>query len=374
MNNFKKRKRLIFVSIVFVYLIFLFLNELTIKKSMLVAPLTNLTGPSLKYILYWTPFFDRKDFCIGFGSEPFKSCEYKNCFSTDNRFLIPEELFDAILFHATYSKLEHGTPRKRRKQQKYIFMNLESPLHTTDLKQYNSFYNWTMTYRSDSDVFRPYSYILQNETDYVLPSVDSVMKRDKLVAWFVSNCNSKSGRENFTRELQEYLPVDIYGDCGQYKCAKQVTDYKQSSEECYEMIENNYLFYLSLENSLCKDYVTEKMYNVLKRNIVPVVYGGANYTQIAPPYSVINVNDFDSVKDLANYLIYLSKNINEYMKYFEWKRNYYVETSNQLSSCELCRKLNVDQSDKVYVDLNAWWWGPEKRYCKKPPLTFYKEH
>ena len=35
----------------------------------------------------------------------------------------------------------------------------------------------------------------------------------------------------------------------------------------------HYMFYLSFENSLCDDYVTEKLWGWLKRDIVPVVMG-----------------------------------------------------------------------------------------------------
>ena len=36
--------------------------------------------------------------------------------------------------------------------------------------------------------------------------------------------------------------------------------------------------------------------------------GGGNYTRDAPENSVINVNDFPSVKGLADYLTYLTEN------------------------------------------------------------------
>ena len=45
---------------------------------------------------------------------------------------------------------------------------------------------------------------------------------------------------------------------------------------------------------MCRDYVTEKFYNALMYNAVPVVYGGADYAQLAPKNSYIDVRDFKS--------------------------------------------------------------------------------
>jgi alpha-1,3-fucosyltransferase len=47
-----------------------------------------------------------------------------------------------------------------------------------------------------------------------------------------------------------------------------------------EMLDKGYKFYLSFENSLCSDYVTEKFWKILNFNIVPIVLGGANYEKV----------------------------------------------------------------------------------------------
>ena len=60
------------------------------------------------------------------------------------------------------------------------------------------------------------------------------------------------------------------------------------------MLEQDYKFYLSFENAVCVDYVTEKFYNAFLFNMVPIVYGGADYTKLAPNMSYIDVRDFDS--------------------------------------------------------------------------------
>jgi len=62
-----------------------------------------------------------------------------------------------------------------------------------------------------------------------------------------------------------------------------------------EMRERDYKFYLAFENSICPDYVTEKLFNTLLFTTVPIVYGGADYEAIgAPPNSYIDVRNFTS--------------------------------------------------------------------------------
>ncbi len=55
------------------------------------------------------------------------------------------------------------------------------------------------------------------------------------------------------------------------------------------MVEANYKFYLSFENSYCRDYITEKFWKVLKYQVVPIVMGAGDYSLYAPKKSYINV-------------------------------------------------------------------------------------
>jgi alpha-1,3-fucosyltransferase len=60
------------------------------------------------------------------------------------------------------------------------------------------------------------------------------------------------------QELRKYIPVHIYGECGNNTCQKE-------NGQCFRDIENNYKFYLSFENSICNEYITEKFWKILGR-------------------------------------------------------------------------------------------------------------
>ena len=77
------------------------------------------------------------------------------------------------------------------------------------------------------------------------------------------------------------------------------------------------LFFLCLQ-----DYVTEKFFNILAYNVIPVVFNGANMSAIAPPHSYINAEDFSSVEQLAEYLQVVASNDSLFASYFWW-RDYY---------------------------------------------------
>ena len=56
-----------------------------------------------------------------------------------------------------------------------------------------------------------------------------------------------------------------------------------------------YKFALAFENSQCRDYVTEKFWRILNTTLsVPIVMGGGDYEQLAPPNSFLDVRNFSS--------------------------------------------------------------------------------
>jgi hypothetical protein len=105
--------------------------------------------------------------------------------------------------------------------------------------------------------------------------------------------------------------------------------------------------------------VTEKMFEALKHNVVPIVLGGANYTATFPEKSFINMQDFSSMKNLSDYLLYLSETKSEYMKYFKWKAKHQIINSKHgvhQAQCRLCQFLQENEGEGMIVsNLTKWW-------------------
>ncbi|XP_064093761.1 alpha-(1,3)-fucosyltransferase C-like [Macrobrachium nipponense] len=308
--------------------------------------------PSLKKILFWNDMYGKFHYSFGLGREPFvrAGCLFNKCVTTSNHSRYPFSQLDALVWH--FRSEDKELPPERSQHTRYIFVMEESPVHLFgNLTPYDGVFNWTFTYRLDSDFPSPAGYVRRRRVNLPTLSEDVATGKSKMVAWFVSNCKSSSGRESLARTLQKYVPVDVYGKCGPLQCERS----HQSS--CYEMLERDYKFYLSFENSLCKDYVTEKFFGIIQYNVVPIVWGSADYSAQAPPHSLINAADFESVEELASYLKYLDRNTTAYMEYFKWKLSHEVISGWAASSrpwCDLCERLHTDPKEQVYEGLHDW--------------------
>jgi alpha-1,3-fucosyltransferase len=322
---------------------------------------------------------------FGFGYKPFldHGCEFSNCVIFDNETYLPLEEFDAIVFHMCLIWLSELPDFKRQPHQRFIFFTAESPASISrslsDISNMGKYFNWTMSYRLNSDIRLLYGQIepkpsapkTLKETRKLIEAMNLptaknfANKKTYLVAWMASHCNTPGLREEYIRQLSKLIKVDVYGKCGNLSCPRN-TAHSYSDPKCYKFLEGKYKFYLSFENSVCEDYVTEKFFEIMKREMIPIVYGGANYTNIAPPHSYIDALQY-TPKNLAQYLRLLDANDTLYNEYFWWKNHYKVEAGVEQMArngfCELCKKLHLEQNvTKQYHELISEWHPKTK--CK----------
>ncbi|XP_061716478.1 alpha-(1,3)-fucosyltransferase C-like [Cydia pomonella] len=345
----------------------------------------------MKYILEWTSpnHWPLKYWGPGQNEYIRRKCKINNCYVTANRSFFPNtSQFDAVVYNAMemWSHTFIPGPSERSPHQKYIFVSVESSeYYPICNRRYDGYFNWTWTYRLDSD--EPYGYItIRNIAgDIIGPNqimhwmkLDSMQpidtktkkmleKKNKTAAWFVSNCNSLSKREKIVRRLQRQLSkygleIDIFGAC--HWASKQCPLAKM--KECLKLIQEEYYFYLSFENSFSEDYVTEKLLTALQNYAVPVVFGGANYTRFMPDGIYLHARKL-KVSDLAKQMNDIIKDKDRYYNFFKWRNHYSYhdreespDSDDQCITCAMLNDENLVKKETVYKDFRSWWNVPWK--------------
>jgi hypothetical protein len=296
------------------------------------------------------------------GEVPFEKCAEKRCFAFRSILQSPSAKADGIMVHGpNLWYMPSRTRYKRDPKQLWLYYTLESQGRTHCSSHYEStelddWFNITATFKSDSDLVADYKEFrnlndIESNDKYIgqfkllndpIGSINDLSHKNEqvTVGWYVSHCGTQSRREEYVKEMQKHIKVDIYGNCGtKIDPCNNLKDSKLK-EECFYQVINSYKFYLSFENALCQDYVSEKYWQfydsnkLFKINTLPIVRGAqsAYYRDRSPPHSFIDAQQFKSAKDLSLYLNYLNRNKTAYMEYFKWKIDYYNQLMSRLNN------------------------------------------
>nr|DBA21483.1 TPA: hypothetical protein GDO54_018110 [Pyxicephalus adspersus] len=269
----------------------------------------------------------------------------RNCRLTDDRDML--KLSDVVVFH--HKELNDKRYRmpiiSRKPGQMWVWATLEAPSNTKNLHKWNNTFHWTLTYREDSDIFIPYGQLVPK-----LQMHFNTSDKTGLLTWAVSNYHKTQERASFFTEFSRYLKVDVYGKASN----------KPLCSSCLLPTLSRYYFYLALENSIHKDYITEKLWkNSFLAGAVPIVLGPPrkNYEKFIPADSFIHVSDFSSAKELATFLG--SMTLKSYQQYLSWRQEYGVKIYNDWRErfCMICTKYPHLPRDKVYSNLKGWFEG-----------------
>ena len=188
------------------------------------------------------------------------------CLSGDFELTYDKQRFeesDLVVFHArNMPRVDHLRTllKSRPTSQRWVYALWESPNATPNPAPLNGLFNSTWTYRSDSDFLSPYGSYVELSEDEKIDKMKNIpdysQGKTELVAWMVGNCGAQP-RMAFVQNLKKFINVDVFGRCsGKGRCSNPPTD-------CL----SKFKFYLSFENALCEDYITEKYWGRLGKSL-----------------------------------------------------------------------------------------------------------
>lgn len=160
--------------------------------------------------------------------------------------------------------------------------------------QFMACFDIEASYRQQADVWLPYIPDWCRNDSYRHVAAAG----DKFCCAFISSSWDQSDRRAFTRELFEHLPIDSYG---RFMRNKKLWRDKGVQSKLKTL--KKYRFTLAFENSITKDYVTEKFFEPLQMGSIPIYLGAPNIDEFAPGENCfVNAGDFASARELAEFL------------------------------------------------------------------------
>ena len=312
------------------------------------AQLFDESTEQFKIIIFWSKYFgnswpDREGWTL---------CGNHRCYMSYNHSLLPYA--DAVVFHGFENSLVEDVKEAlsiyRDAHQYWVYYDREcsqrSRIH--NITQYEPVFNWTMTYKLDSDIIYSYSRVLPGKYLHGFDAKRNYLKgRTQTAFAIISNCFKP--RLEYIHELQKYIDIDLYGRC---------PGHKPFCRNCWK-IAKKYKFYLAFENSLCSDYITEKTFtNAYAHEVVPVIISGANLSNplLIPQGSYVDARSYSSAKELATYLMEVSNNSTLYNNFFKWRAKWKIVNQWHYKGlgCSICEKLYESNDVKIYNNIYSW--------------------
>ncbi|XP_041703466.2 alpha-(1,3)-fucosyltransferase 11 isoform X1 [Coregonus clupeaformis] len=283
-------------------------------------------------------------------------CHSSSCLVTRNRKVQLYRRTSSIIFYGTDFRA-YEAPLPRPSHQTWALFHEESPMNNYVLSHSPGIrlFNYTATFRRGSD----YPLTLQwlPSLGYLLQPVAVSLeqknhwRREGLapIMYMQSHCDVPSDRDRYVQKLMKYIEVDSYGKCLNNKPLPQYledTSTATGEDAGFMSFTARYKFHLALENGLCQDYMTEKLWRPLHQGCVPVYRGSSSVANWMPnDHSVILIDDFPSPQDLAKFLKALDENDEEYAKYLEFKKPSRVTNVGLLEALE-SREWGVNDMSK----------------------------
>ena len=155
----------------------------------------------------------------------------------------------------------------------------------------------------------------------LMPNMDSVKKVEKPNdakphATFVArNCNPMNNRNEYVKAIDKVIGVFAPSTCFHNM------EWPQCKGRVCTKVEaiRDYKIHLAFENGDSPGFITDKIYQAMQAGVLPVWMGTVDVAGVVPNGSYVDVAEFNTPHDVANYLKMLLQNEKLYNSYFEWK-------------------------------------------------------
>ncbi|KAK3742642.1 hypothetical protein RRG08_025588 [Elysia crispata] len=308
-----------------------------------------------KNIMFWNPGKAAR------SPLDFRDCEYSACAMTTT-------LRKADVLWLDVNSLKSEALPPRPPNQIWLFGSRDPPdlpmFEHLDRQDLNNQVNWTWYLLRGSTWQARYGHL--QERPLPRKQYNEIFHRKSHdVAWFVSQCDRPSRRMEYVKRMRTQVGVHIYGLCGNFTCGSSGYHMGNKREECLNLLSRNYKFYLAFENSFCKDYVTEKFFNLFNDvDTIPVVRGGFQYHKFFPAGIYIDAADFPSPESLGAYLRELARDEQRYVRLLKRKNRFTRAEKPVRIACELCKAAHLREPRQVYTNLYRWLRAPGN--CWRP--------
>ncbi|XP_012935786.1 alpha-(1,3)-fucosyltransferase 10 [Aplysia californica] len=282
-----------------------------------------LQDPSDPIIMWWTEFTREPGIT--------RDCGDNSCFFTNNRKYRDHKNMKVFMFYGTDFSPD-DLPLPRADNHEWALFHEESPKNNYILchEPVISLFNYTSTFRRESHFPISTQHLLS--LDWLLQSTYTKTVAEKnryqeeeglaLIVYVQSDCDPPSDRDEYVKQLMKHISVDSYGGClNNRKLPQQIAAPLEgmAHKEFFELL-SRYKFALAMENAVCNDYMTEKMWRPLMVGAVPIIFGSSKVKDFLPSNkSALLLQEFKSPEHLAMVIKNLNENEVEYEKLRKWK-------------------------------------------------------
>jgi hypothetical protein len=191
-------------------------------------------------------------------------------------------------------------------------------------------YSFSFDYLDDSRNYRlPHYLLYDGYYELERPKIiEESMANRKFCNFVASNGNCQE-RNNFVSELSKYKKVDC-GGRWMNNIGGPVSDKRKFQSE--------YKFSIAFENNAYRPgyewYITEKPFESMCVNSIPIYKGGSKINEEFNTKSFINIHDFTSEEEAIEYIIELDTNDSKYMEVLRepWFNNNQIPDNNQIEN------------------------------------------